>query len=1034
MEGSSYSMDGNHMIEMPKQLDEDGPLASPSATDDAKSSAAPTASIRGSILRRILPVVIIPVIALGALAIVGAIFIQQRTSDAISSAEEILNQEVVAEGANRSADASSRSIANLVDDIVSRAEDVVEDEDFQRITSELIDAPDGFLRARSDFAIRGAEADIQFTNEEVLQVILVGPDGRRLGGPSETLPDSYADEAWFQSAAEDGASFRSFVNDNEFQNTLGTPEPAFEFALRVDPPQEFSIPTDGANGSSVMRVRIPISKIQSLLDVIAEENDVTASIVDSSAALLIADTNSNHDPTILFDTTQLLDEDLGLNTEMLVEAMTVEDNIAETAAVIGEDVISSVRRVGDLQDNASGIQFNWLVQTNQSTEIAAGSLAELNEVNDDLREQRGLAIIAVGFALVLALFFAFVTIRVVATGITAPVQALSEQARIAAEDGIPSVVEAARTSEQLPDLPDFEVESNDELAQLAASLNTMQGAAVDLAAGQAKLRRQNVARTFVSLGRRNQNLLNRQLEFIDELERQESDPDTLENLFRLDHLATRMRRNAENLLVLAGEQTPRRWGKPIAVRDVIRAASAEIADYRRVKLGDIDVATVSGNFATDLSHLVAEILENAGSFSPPTTSIEVLGQQTTTHYRLAIVDHGIGMDERALNEANERLKNPVDFADAPSAYLGLFVVGRLAQDLGITVRLANADPSGEGKRRGTIAFIDIPVTLLSSESAKPIEVDNRAAASASGSAATESPTVEAPAAVSTPEPAAAASPAATPAPAIATEAAPVGLTDAGFPQRRSRKDASGPAQAPAVESAPIAESAAAAPAAAAPPSAAPIAPPTEVTAAGFPKRRSKSDSAAPQPTQAPQPGEPAPDGPRRDAAAISDSLRSFRAAVARGRETGKTEQFEAPTRPGSATTPAPAAQTPVPEQTAPTTPAPAQPPAQGVVPPPVPAAPQTPAMPVATAMPQPPTQPATPGLANTTPPPVPTAGPTGTPTTAQPVGTRPVAEAAPTAAPQVAQPEIRENPPVATVPHEPDAAGLETNTTSGSES
>ncbi|MGI9609248.1 MAG: ATP-binding protein, partial [Acidimicrobiia bacterium] len=388
------------------------------------------------------------------------------------------------------------------------------------------------------------------------------------------------------------------------------------------------------------------------------------------------------------------------------------------------------------------------------------------------------------------------------------------------------------------------------------------------------------------------------------LERQESDADALENLFRLDHLATRMRRNAENLLVLAGEQTPRRWAKPIAVRDVLRAASSEIADYRRVRLGEIDNATVSGNLATDLSHLVAELLENAGAFSPPGSPIDVLGQKTSSHYRLAIIDQGIGMDERALHEANSRLANPVDFADAPSAYLGLFVVGHLARQLNITVRLANSEPvnlaGGNTGGGGTIAFIDLPVSLLSSESATEINVATRGAARADEVAKSEAapapapapaPVVEAPPSVpvQAPEPneetpagfpkrvapmVANRTDVPEPALAAATDATvtiqpPVteGQTEAGFPKRRGADVAAVREQVHRLEA----------------PEATPPAEPAvpDTTAAGFPKRRS-AEVATPA---VPETADPAPVvESQRSPESVSAALSSFRAAVAKGRQ------------------------------------------------------------------------------------------------------------------------------------------------------
>ena len=895
-------------------------------------------SIRSNIFRRVLPVVLIPLLGLSALAILGALVIQQRTTDAVDSAEEILNDQVVAAGAERTADIGSRELAEFIDSIVARVDNAAGDsqvaEPAIQASNEL--AAGNLAEAQEDgeFAAFVARNRIELDVDNV-QVTLFTEDGDLLGSTHDASNfDAEAVSQWLVPLNQDGFSFRSFVNDGEHV-------PSFEFAVPV---------TDSPviDGGALMRVRVPLSNTHSIADQLASEAEVDTGIFDSDAAVIIANTATQHDEAIVFTTEGFTNPESGLNIELMSDAAS---NIADDEAVVGEEVVTATASVGAAQSNERGIASTWVVQANQSADVAAESLSEIRQVQADVQEQQGIIFVAVGLLLLLALFFAFAAIRSIAGSITAPVTKLSEQARVAAEEGIPAVVEAARTSERLPELPAFEVDSNDELSQLASSLNTMQGAAVDLAAGQAKLRRQNVARTFVSLGRRNQNLLNRQLEFIDDLERQESDPDTLENLFRLDHLATRMRRNAENLLVLAGEQTPRRWGKPIAVRDVVRAAAAEIADYRRVKLGDIDSATVSGNIATDLAHLIAELLENAGSFSPPNTNIEVLGQLGSTHYRLAIVDQGIGMDERAMGEANDRLKNPVDFADAPSAYLGLFVVGRLSQDLGITVRLTSADPTGEGKRRGTIAFVDLPVRLLSSEEANPVDVSSRATeAPVSTAAPNEAEVFEAP----TLTPASPVAPVVAPAAPVAAPAAPatpaapvaeeaVGTTAAGFPQRRSRKGPEADAAPETTIEQPGAAAGAPAPTEAAPvpeaplthvvetPAAVPTAPAASVTSAGFPKRRSKSAEETPAPAPAETPDEA--EAPiRRDATAVSDSLRSFRAAVARGRQAGQGDQVSGasaspppvPATPPATTTPAPSGVLPAPAATpAPQAPAPA---------------------------------------------------------------------------------------------------------------
>ena len=938
------------------------------ATDSTTPKAAPkVTTIRARILRRILPVALIPLLVLGALAIAGIFLIQQRTTDAVESAEEILTQQVVEDTATRASEQAARELADYVDQWIFRAdrlnnqasfrESVVQVSndtqaaDLDTMTEvELEEAMTGPTTTRTQVLALTVEEELR-TFEDNIQVLLVSEEGFRLGSTSdETLLD-YSEAQWFNRAVSEGSSYRSFVDDGEGPA-------AFEIALWTEPPAT-------TRGGAVLRIRVPLTNAQWILDEIAGDDSVQAALIDTSASVLLADTSTAHDPSIVFDQASLMTAASGANVNLL------------NPGVVQDDVnVTSARRVSDRMDNVDNVRFNWLVQTSQPIEIAAASLAEVRSVADDVSQLRQYLVYGVFGLVLLALLLSFFAVRSVANRITRPVNALAKQAQSAAAEGIPAVVEAARTSEELPELPEFDVNTNDELTILANSMNTMQEAAVDLAAGQAKLRRQNVARTFVSLGRRNQNLLNRQLEFIDELEQQESDADALENLFRLDHLATRMRRNAENLLVLAGEQTPRRWGKPIAVRDVLRAAAAEIADYRRVRLGEIDKATVSGNLATDLSHLIAELLENAGSFSPPNTPIEVLGQHTSTHYRLAIVDQGIGMDPQALAQVNDRLKNPVDFADAPSAYLGLFVVGRLAQELGITVRLASADPTGEGRRRGTIAFIDMPVALLSSAEASPIEINQRTSEGVAHrteelDAAQQQPTAEVAA------PVADSAPVHTPLPTPVAHDASAGTTAAGFPKRSRGATSvpetpavmtpSQPAEAPPLET----------PTLTSPPI--PSNPPaTEITAAGFPKRSGTASSGDPAaaPAPAPMPATTLGPAPKRDAAEVSNSLRSIRAAVARGRASGAAEGTPAP---------APAAQAP-----------PAQMPAAPVAP----VAPQPTPQPVTQAAPQPAPMPApvvaNPASPSLSPPPVPIAptadsAPTPeTPAAAQPAPQAPV--------------------------------------------
>jgi hypothetical protein len=210
-----------------------------------------------------------------------------------------------------------------------------------------------------------------------------------------------------------------------------------------------------------------------------------------------------------------------------------------------------------------------------------------------------------------------------------------------------------------------------------------------VAVEQAALRR-SIGDMILNLARRSQSLIDRQLELIDELERDAED-EALEQLFRLDHLATRMRRNAENLIVLSGgADAARRLTQPVPLVDVVRAAMSEVEDYQRVELLPIDEVSLTGRAVADVVHLLAELIENATSFSPPGTKVQIATQQAANGYVLEIEDRGLGMSDEELIDANQRLANPPAIDFAVSRVLGLYVVGRLARRHAISVQLRHS--------------------------------------------------------------------------------------------------------------------------------------------------------------------------------------------------------------------------------------------------------------------------------------------------------------------------------------------------------
>src|SRR5690606_33251689 len=259
---------------------------------------------------------------------------------------------------------------------------------------------------------------------------------------------------------------------------------------------------------------------------------------------------------------------------------------------------------------------------------------------------------------------------------------------------------ALQIAEPLP------VRSRDEFGQVTEAFNAVHLEAVRTAAEQAALR-SSVATMFVNLARRSQILVDRLIGHLDRLERGEQDPDRLSELFQLDHLATRMRRNDENLLVLAGADSTRVQREPAALMDVLRAAQSEVEQYTRVEFAIVDQdIEIAAHAVNDLVHLVAELFDNATSFSPPDTPIRVEARRIGERAVLRVEDRGIGMTPDQYAELNERLATPPQVDVAVSRMMGLVVVARLAARHGVTVELQPA------QQRGTVADVVLPSGVL----------------------------------------------------------------------------------------------------------------------------------------------------------------------------------------------------------------------------------------------------------------------------------------------------------------------------------
>ncbi|WP_194820352.1 nitrate- and nitrite sensing domain-containing protein [Nocardia sp. XZ_19_385] len=358
----------------------------------------------------------------------------------------------------------------------------------------------------------------------------------------------------------------------------------------------------------------------------------------------------------------------------------------------------------------------------QMTAVIDGQREVQQAVGDAVRHRaeglRTNAALELGGFVLLALVALAAEIALVLASLRAivrPLATLAAEADDIASRRLPEVIAAWQTADSRPDPPApvrTPPGASVEIAAVADALDRVQTTAYELSSQQALLRR-NSTESMANLARRNQNLVRRQLGLISEFEREEMDPKALSNLFELDHLATRMRRNAESLLVLVGEASPRRWTAPIPLTDVIRAGLSEVDDYRRVALRRIDDIAVTGAVGSELAHMLAELIENGLAFSPPDLEVEIYGRKIPTGYVLAVVDHGIGMPADQLAEANSRLRGATDFLLTPTRYLGHYVVGRLARRLGIEVELTVSPVSG------VVARLLLPPELLGGEQVQP---------------------------------------------------------------------------------------------------------------------------------------------------------------------------------------------------------------------------------------------------------------------------------------------------------------------------
>ncbi|GAB3695574.1 sensor histidine kinase [Nocardiopsis oceani] len=338
-------------------------------------------------------------------------------------------------------------------------------------------------------------------------------------------------------------------------------------------------------------------------------------------------------------------------------------------------------------------------------DIAGGIADDANQLRDQALIRTGIDLIIVAGVLLAV----FILTSLVVRSLVRPLRTLEDGARRVAERDLPDSINRMQEAGAVPEnvrVSPIEVHTQDEIGEVARAFDDVHRVALTLASDEAALR-SNVNAMFVNLSRRSQTLVERQLRLIDGLEQSEQDADRLSDLFQLDHLATRMRRNNENLLVLSGQDNTRKWAQPVPLVDVLRGAVSEVEQYERVNVRAPSHISVLGRPVNDVIHLVAELVENATAFSPHDTEVLVSAKILDSgSVQVDVTDSGIGMAPEDLASINARLAAPPVIDVAVSRRMGLFVVSRLAHRHGIRMNLREAHGGG------TTASVIFPPDLL----------------------------------------------------------------------------------------------------------------------------------------------------------------------------------------------------------------------------------------------------------------------------------------------------------------------------------
>ncbi|MGW0658021.1 sensor histidine kinase [Streptodolium elevatio] len=379
-------------------------------------------------------------------------------------------------------------------------------------------------------------------------------------------------------------------------------------------------------------------------------------------------------------------------------------------ALLKEAENSASGRTGRVAVDAAALHQAMLSTAQQLQQLTLDQVEFARGYGRERIDDLTTSVILVGALTLASILLAVLISVLVSRALLLRLRGLRDSTRRLANEQLPNVVGRLQRGEKVDPAEvgsDFD-QGRDEIGEVARAFDEAQRTAIRAAIEQAETR-QGVSRVFLNIAHRSQGLVHRQLALLDEMEREHEDPDLLAELFRVDHLATRMRRNAENLSVLGGTMPARRWRRPVMLAEILRGAASQTEDYSRVKLTMVPEAGLAGPVAGDVMHLLSELVENAATFSPPHTKVRISAELVPNGLGIEIEDRGLGMAAEAREEANKLLDTAPEFnvmGFTTDTRLGLFVVARLAHRHGISVSLRSS-PYG-----GTSAVVLLPLSLL----------------------------------------------------------------------------------------------------------------------------------------------------------------------------------------------------------------------------------------------------------------------------------------------------------------------------------